>query len=144
VNVVIAPAGDGAASAFVIKRYAREVRATTRRRPGQRVALIVMVDGDNLGVQKRKEQLEAVLREANESPRAPEEPVVILVPTWSVETWLLPRAPDVTEAEDLKPRIRKPEYEHFREAARRIVDSDLDEPLLSIRDASREVARIAE
>jgi hypothetical protein len=102
-----------------------------------------MIDGDNLGVQKRKEQLEAALREGNEPPRAANEPVVLLVPTWSVETWLLPRGPGVTEDKDLKQQVRKPQHEDFREAARRIVESDVDEPLQSVRDASREVSRIS-
>jgi hypothetical protein len=142
VNVVIAPGGEGAASAFVLKRYAHEVRVTTRRRPGQRVVMIVMIDGDNVGLQRRKEQLEASLREAGEPVRQAEEPIVILVPTWSVETWLLPRSPDVVETVDMKPRMRNPQLEHFEEAARRVVTPDDDEPLMGIRDAAREVERV--
>lgn len=142
VNVVIAPAGAGAASAFVLKRYAHEVRVTIRRRPGERVAIIVMIDGDNVGLQKRKEQLEESLREAGEMTRQHEEPIVILVPTWSVETWLLPRSPDVVESMDMKPRMRSPQLEHFEGAARRVVTPDGDEPLVSLKDASHEVKRI--
>ncbi|MDP2276331.1 MAG: hypothetical protein Q8K32_36665 [Archangium sp.] len=142
VNVTIAPSGEGAASAFVLKRYAREVRATTRRRPGERVAILVMIDGDNLGLSRRKQQLDEALREAGEPTRAADEPVVILVPTWSIETWLLPQSAEVTEAVDLKPQMRDPQTKHFEEAARRIVRPDDDEPLASVRDATREVARL--
>jgi hypothetical protein len=49
----------------------------------------------------------------------------------------------VTEDKDLKQQVRKPQHEDFREAARRIVESDVDEPLQSVRDASREVSRIS-
>lgn len=142
VNVVIAPSGVGAASAFVLKRYAHEVRVTTRQRRGERVVIIVMIDGDNAGLQRRKEQFEAALREAGEAPRQGDEPVVILVPTWSVETWLHPRGPDVVETEDMKPRMRNPQFEHFEDAARRVVTPDTDEPLMSIQDASREIGRV--
>ncbi len=141
VNVTIAPSGEGAASAFVLKRYAREVRATTRRRPAERVAILVMIDGDNFGVSRRKQQLDDALRDAGEPPRAPQEPIVILVPTWSIETWLLPPSPEVVETVDLKLQLRAPQTTHFEEAARRIVRPDAGEPLSSVRDATLEVTR---
>lgn len=140
--MVIAPSGEGSASAFVLKRYAHEVRVTTRKRPAQRVVIIVMVDGDNVGLQRRKEQLDAALREAAEEPRQRDEPVVILVPTWSVETWLLPQGPDIVETEDMKPRMRDPQLEHFETAATRVVTPLGDEPLTSIRDATHEIERV--
>jgi hypothetical protein len=106
------------------------------------VAILVMIDGDNLGVDRRKQQLDDALRDAGEAQRGPQEPIVILVPTWSVETWLLPRSPEVVETVDLKPQLRAPQAEHFEEAARRIARPDADEPLLSVLDAIREVARL--
>ena len=101
-----------------------------------------MIDGDNLGLHRRKEQLEAALREAGEPARQNDEPVVILVPTWCVETWLLPQGPDVVETVDMKPHMKNPQFEDFETAATRVVAPVGNEPLTSIRDATREIERI--
>lgn len=105
------------------------------------MAILVMIDGDNFGLTRRKQQLDEALRDAGELTRAPQEPIVILVPTWSIETWLLPPSPEVIETVDLKLQMRAPQTKHFEEAARRIVRPDADEPLSSVRDATEEIAR---
>jgi len=51
----------GAGSASVIRAYAHLVRTTVRKRPGERLAILVLVDGDNVGVQARHEKLDQAL-----------------------------------------------------------------------------------
>lgn len=83
-----APAGDGAAEAWVRKRYPREVKHL-RSNNFQRLAVIAMRDGDNVGVDGRKAELDQELQSNNLASREQQELIVTPVPTWSIETWLL-------------------------------------------------------
>lgn len=89
-NPEVAPQGKGSAEAWVRKQYAKEVkalRAQTSR--GERVALIAITDGDRYGVLSRKASLASALRDDGLPDRGPAEPIAILIPTWSIETWFL-------------------------------------------------------
>ncbi len=48
-----------------------------------------MRDGDNVGLLSRKADLDRALGEAGLNGRQRNEVIVTLVPTWSIETWLL-------------------------------------------------------
>lgn len=50
--------------------------------------MIVVVDGDNDGVQRRRDLLADACQAAKIEDRSAAEPVVVLVPTWNIETWL--------------------------------------------------------
>lgn len=89
VFVVVAPKGEGAASAWVVKQFAEQVRQLRAKRHQKRLGLIVQVDGDNVGVASRLQQLAAALDEDDAMPVGESEPIAMLVPTWSVETWAL-------------------------------------------------------
>ncbi len=141
IQVFVAPSGRGAGSAWVRQNYARLARTTVRKRPGERVALIVMVDGDNVGVQRRKGELDAALRDASEPSRSAHEPIVILVPTWSIETWLL-MPPASTELQSFKEQLREPTHAHLEQAVTRLLQPSIDE-LASLRDGHGELRRIA-
>lgn len=82
------PAARGAASGWVVGQYPSEVRAL-RSRGAERVGLVVVVDGDNQGVKKRKRELAAALERAGLDPVGSKERIATCVPTWSIETWLL-------------------------------------------------------
>jgi len=99
-----------------------------------------MIDGDNQGVAKRKLALDDALRAANESPRGHDEPVVIFVPTWSVETWLLFPAENASESVSYRDQLREPERSRFDQAVGRLVKPGLAE-LPSLLDASGELSR---
>ena len=58
-----------------------------RRRAVYR-GLIVMLDGDKLGPLKRKEQLDEACRQHGVEPRSAADRAAVLVPTWSIESWL--------------------------------------------------------
>jgi len=51
--------------------------------------LIAVRDGDNIGLLSRKADLDRALGEAGLNRRETSELIVNLVPTWSIETWLL-------------------------------------------------------
>jgi len=83
----IAPAGQGAANVWVIKRFPAEVALLRKKR--QALFLIAMVDGDNVGVNGRKAEFDTALREAGFEARQSGEKIATPIPTWSIETWLL-------------------------------------------------------
>lgn len=102
--VYIAPAGKGTASDWILKQYASLVRRRRSKNHQRFLGLLVHVDGDNLGLAVRKEQFATQLREEQLDPRSDSESVALLVPTWSIETWLasLNGADGVTETQSLK------------------------------------------
>lgn len=142
IKVYRSPDGLGAASAWVRKQYPNLARTTVRQRPKESVVLLVMVDGDNEGVVRRKQQLDEALRSIGEPARGSGEPIVVLVPTWEIETWLVGRVDGLTETRSLKARLPSPCAEDFEQAAARVLFADDEEPLPSIRDAWSELERV--
>jgi len=82
-----APGGRGSAEQFVRDRFPNEL-AEYRRRPHVTQALIVIVDGDNRSVVGRRAELDEACRESAVQVCRPGERVLVLVPTWNVETWI--------------------------------------------------------
>lgn len=76
----------GSAEQFVRERYPVELKALRTRHANS--ALIVVIDGDGEGVQRRRDQLADACRDADINDRTVAEPVVVIVPTWNIETWL--------------------------------------------------------
>jgi hypothetical protein len=76
----------GAGQAFVRDRFPTELAEHQRRPVSQ--ALIVMLDGDHRGVAARMTELQDACREAGVRVRFPEDGVLVVVPTWRIETWL--------------------------------------------------------
>ena len=82
----VAPRGRGAASGWVLKQLPgllTEVRSGTCTQIG----LLVAVDGDNEGRSGRMAALAAICGEEGVAVLAGEDPVSLLVPTWSIDTW---------------------------------------------------------
>jgi hypothetical protein len=90
-----APAGRGAAEAWVRHQISTFV-SDIRRHPGEDLFLVAVRDGDTAGVARRKRELEEQLT----GRRSRTERIAALVPTWSIETWLLALngEPSITEA----------------------------------------------
>ena len=87
-RVVMAPPGEGAADAFVRQQFVKELREHHRRRDRVDRAVVVMVDGDAHGVERRIRELDNACRESDVPLRDDKDRVAVFVPTWSVETWL--------------------------------------------------------
>ncbi len=75
-----APAGGGDAKAYVRDQYPVELRGL--RSGHVRLALVVVMDADNVSVEERKKFLES------DAQRKSKEPVAHIVPKWQVENWL--------------------------------------------------------
>lgn len=149
----VAPAGVGAAERWVLEKAVDEIKAL-RARPHQRLGLIVVRDGDNHGVATRKREVNARLADKDWPVRQPGERIVLLVPTWSVETWLLHLLgePDVDESpRSVGGQTWKERYEHrFQktegDAAKRAAAgwSARRPGLASLDDAALELERLDE
>jgi hypothetical protein len=84
----VSTAPPGAADAWVVGRYAAEVRLHRSQANHQQVSLVVLVDGDAHGVVGRHHQLANALHADLLSPRTAGERIAVLVPTRSIEDWL--------------------------------------------------------
>jgi hypothetical protein len=87
-KVLVAPSGRGAASQWVLNATSNEL-ANVRRRARERVGLLIVIDGDNLGLDGRITQIQEAVSAAGAARIEDNEPVAICVPCWSIETWLL-------------------------------------------------------
>lgn len=101
----IAPSGEGAASTWVRKQYSSSVLLEHQKaRKQSRLGFLVLIDGDNAGLKGRFAQLEADQRNSTDR-------IAILVPTWSIETWVLWLTHEsVTESESCKERLSPSEF----------------------------------
>jgi hypothetical protein len=86
IRIEISTSGD--ASAWVRKRFAKEVRAYRSRKA--KTALIVVIDADTGTVQERWRQLDQALKDAGIPPiDFDKEQIARLVPKRNIETWIL-------------------------------------------------------
>ncbi len=77
----IAPTAKGAAEQWVRDTFPGEL-STYRRKAGERICLIVIIDGDRQDVETRIRALEAAAQ------RQPADHVAIFVPCRNMETWI--------------------------------------------------------
>ena len=102
----VAKCPGGSAEQFVRERCPLELQALRQRHAS--TVLIVVIDGDSEGVQRRRDSLAAACRAANVEDRTAADPVVIIVPTWNIETWLACLAGDsVDETKGDYPRLSR-------------------------------------
>lgn len=93
--------------------------------------MIIVTDGDNVGVLGRLRQLDAACREAGVQARTDEDDVAAFVPTWNIETWLAYLSgDDVDEDSANYPRLRRPREcgAHVRELAEMCGNGTLRQP----------------
>lgn len=102
------PNNEGAGDAWVLERYAREVRYARSKR-GENYALVVAIDGDRFKLKKRLRQLDQKLTEERLPTREGAERITVFVPTWSMETWelWLCGARDLDEERDFRRQFQK-------------------------------------
>jgi len=87
-RVLIAPGGKGSAKKYVLKNFPKELSEYRAKRNRVNTKLLVVIDGDELGVEKTLFNLsESCVKESVEF-RKKNEAVAIFVPTWNIETWL--------------------------------------------------------
>lgn len=82
------PEARGSAAKFVLDNFVGFVKSW-RAQPDDNVGALVVIDGDEHGLQRRRQQLTKRLLEAGELKLDPADPrFVILVPCWHIETWI--------------------------------------------------------
>ena len=84
-----APSGRGDAGAWVRAQYPSEVNLLRRKGYQRSLTLIAVRDGDNRGHEATKRDFDLALSEVPYDRRGNAERIANLIPTWSVETWLL-------------------------------------------------------
>lgn len=88
-DINAAPAARGSGAQYVLDHYVELVNLWRSQRHDENVGALVMIDGDEKGIQRRQQELAAKLREAGKPALDPGDPrFVIIVPCWHIETWI--------------------------------------------------------
>ena len=99
--------GKGSAEQYVRNRFPKEL--VEHRRNSVAQALMVMMDGDKLGIRGRMAELDDACTIAKTRPRNSKEYVLVFIPTWRIETWLAYLSgATVDETKRDYPRLRRP------------------------------------
>jgi hypothetical protein len=83
------PGNRGCGSQYVREQFLIQV-AECRGRIGRKTKsmLVVMTDADSLNVTDREKSLAETLKTGHQAPVSADEPIIILIPKWQVETWI--------------------------------------------------------
>jgi hypothetical protein len=104
-----APRGRGSAAQFVRERFPIELSAYRSNCNRVSQGLVVILDGDKLGVAGRLNELAKACEGEKVEPRHQHDCVVILVPTWNIETWIAYlNDTDIDESRSDYPRLGSP------------------------------------
>ena len=85
-RVVLSPQGRGSAEQFVRERFPSELQAI-RAKGDEHVRLIVMIDGDDKGINARRASFNVACGAQGITALGETDNVLICVPTWNIETW---------------------------------------------------------
>ncbi len=80
------PSGRGAADRWVQEAYVAELDAG--RRTNVASTLLLLTDGDAMGVAARLRSLDEACKRHGVAARSPTDRAAVFVPTWNIETWL--------------------------------------------------------
>lgn len=106
-SVEKAPKGRGSGEQYVRERFPSAL--ANCRKQAVNSGLIALIDGDNRGVAGRFDELKKACEERAIEFRRDDEPVLILVPTWQLETWFAYLDGEVVdENQQDYPRLRRP------------------------------------
>jgi len=88
IRVIKAPKGKGSGARYVELNYLLELQIYRVNRNRVNCMLVVVLDGDNIGIDRRIENLHNLCLAENLEPRHDDEQVALIIPTWNIETWL--------------------------------------------------------
>jgi len=115
----IAPPGVGDAKNWVRERYPEELHAYRERANAINNILIVLTDADHETVEKRRETLRQVCRDAEVDTLKVGDRIVLALPKWAIETWILALAGEkLDETERIQPAHKQRAEREWRTAAR--------------------------
>lgn len=142
-RIEMAPGGSGAADQYVRERFPREL--AEHRRSHASAVLIVMLDGDRMGIERRVAELDAACRQREVPTRRSDENVFVFAPTWRIESWFAYLDGEtVDEKKHDYPRLRRERdcQRHVAVLARMCREGRLREPAPpSLSAACEEYAR---
>ena len=99
--------GLGAADRFVQETYVTELDAGRRTHVAR--TLLLLTDGDAVGVKGRLRRLDEACERQGVEARSPADRVAIFIPTWNIETWLAYLEDEsVDESRKDYPRLARP------------------------------------
>ena len=134
------PGGMGSGEQFVRTSFPRELGKYRQKKNQVAIDLVVMIDGDSLGVIGRIRQLADQCRECDIDMRQEGGKVAIFIPTWNIETWLayLDGAA-VDETERNYPKLGRPREcaRHARDLAESCRSGELKESAPASLEAAR-------
>lgn len=125
------PQGRGSGEMYVRNRYPKELVEYRRKKGSGNQALAVMIDGDDKGYTQRLKQLCEACKKDDVSPKESGESVLILVPTWNIETWLTYlNGENVDESIRNYPRLKRASacLPQIRSLLKMCADGNLREP----------------
>ena len=132
-RVVKAPRGRGSAEQYVREQFPNELKALRARQGQVGQFLVVVQDGDCVGVDGRIKELEQVCRDKKIDPRGAGDRGAILCPTWNIEAWFAyldnPRV-EVDERKSDYPRLNRERdcQRHVEELHQMCQSGQLTEP----------------
>ena len=90
IRMKVNPKGEGSGEQFVRETLAPEVQAYRQKSSYGKggIALVAMIDADNLSIEQRIEQIDRSLRSEGLDRIQPTERIAIFVPERNIETWL--------------------------------------------------------
>lgn len=89
VDAEVAPSSKGSGSAYVKNRFQLFVKKAKQKVNQAGLGFIVVLDGDNVGFAAQKLGLEKRI-DCDEALKSTfEERIAALIPTWSIDTWIL-------------------------------------------------------
>ncbi len=106
VRTVPMPCGRGSGEPFVRDHFPSELRA--QRMKAVTSVLVVVIDGDKIGIDGRRRQLDEACTAADVNPRRDGDRVLIAIPTRNIETWLSYLAGEDTTETDTYRRLPRP------------------------------------
>ena len=83
------PSGRGCGEQWVRERYAKAVQDYRARSSRARTSLVVAIDADGGDRDRRLQQLQQTLNDAELPPRTDQERIAHVVPKRNIETWVL-------------------------------------------------------
>jgi len=88
-TILTAPASRGSGAQFVLDQFVRFVRRWRSMRHDENVGALVVIDGDEKGMSRRRQDLAELLAAAEEPALELDDPrFAVLVPCWHIETWI--------------------------------------------------------
>ena len=102
-----APQGGGSGEQYVREHF--PAKLANCRKQAVRRGLIALIDGENKGVAGRLAELKKACEERDIEFRRDDERILVLVPTWQLETWFAYLDGEVVdESKPDYPRLRRP------------------------------------